>query len=313
MEPRVFFSSHAFRVSAVEAERYYQKGMKAEGMPWETAMYPLAHLVLKEGIEKCPLELAELDEIACIVIPRVAIPPDIFKAHSCHAAKHGGVPVEEMNTTFQRQCLDILLRFPHLGMFVKQHSHHTLELTRPSEGDMQHNILNAYAWYRSKGLNTMFSMIMTRHAMMPKWFIHAHALGKENQNVELGQVTVIADNHPLCMDARKKPYYDTQEGAEWCDRNKAALRAAGFQISRQFLPRGYRRYIISYEKESVVMVLPPDFPLKPVRVFRIIDAQKNMFAPLPLPGQWQQQNAFSRLGMLELARHYQSLLCEHGG
>jgi len=312
--PEVYFTQHAFGVSVREAERYYQKGMSREGKPWETAMYPLAHLVLKPGVYKCPLELVRLGDIERVVVVRVVIPPDRFKQHGHGHARHGSSSLSygEITDLFRPYYQRHIAEFPLLGAFMKQHSHHRLGLAAPSVGDMQHNIMNATAWYRRQGLNTMFSMIMTR-SRAGEWTIHGNALWRVAMvNVPTGAAKVVSNNHRFAREAREQPYYRTRAGAEWCDKQKRKLKESRFVVSRNYLLRGWRRYVVCYKPCSVVIAIPPAFPSDPVKAFRIVDIRRNEFESLAVP-EWARGSRYEDIDLVALARYLEEEVNMHEG
>ena len=91
-------------------------------------------------------------------------------------------------------------------------------------------------------------------------------------------------------------------GSRWCDAQKAALREAGYAVSRNLLGRGWRRYLVAAGKKQILIALPPDLPAAPPRLLEVRNALTNDFAALPLPA-LARVNRQSRLSLLELVRH----------
>ena len=94
----------------------------------------------------------------------------------------------------------------------------------------------------------------------------------------LADACVVPDNAPQVLAALAPPYWRSPEGASWCDETKTTLRAAGLLASRNYLARGWRRYLLRERGgHQRVVCLPPDFPAVPARVLRVVDARRDHF------------------------------------
>ena len=307
MDTKIIFSRRAWDISVRQAERFFQLGIEHENSSWETAMIPVAYLRLHDGAYKCQLEMTELKEIELVIIPEIAIPPEEFQISTPGSVRFdsGSLSPEEMDEIFRLEYDRILNEFPLNGIFCKQHSHPNFLLTTPSRGDMNHNILPEMPRLRRNGINTMFSLIMTK--WRGEWRIHGNALNSCEKNRKLGKVTVVDDDDPLVMEARSQPYYNTRDGASWCNQNKDALRQAGFRISRNYMLRGWRRYMFTYTYGKVIIAIPPFFPEQHIKAFHAVEGECLCFEPLAVPEPWSSSTDYSCLDLTDLASHYKTL------
>lgn len=273
--PHVFICQSATDKICYEAERWYQKGITTNKHPWEAAMYPLAYFQLRPGIHKSPLELVNLSEIDFIVITYALFPIDRFKDYGPSHARFKPGANDHLNPIIN----DYINRYPRLDTFCKMHSH-PCGGRRLSPGDLYHNILNSYPWMRSKGLNTMFSIVLTPTETY--WYFNCYGLNNFALNVKL-ECSFVSKNHSLVKVAKQRPYYQTEIGSQWCDHNKGELKKANYQITRNTLNHGWRRYTIHLQQNVVVVAIPPDFPLKPVKVYRVTNNPQNNLQEILIP------------------------------
>jgi len=297
--PDVFICSDAADKAMCEADKFYWLGKKKTGSPWESAMYPLAQLVLREGIKKSPLEIVELPEIERIVVTHVFYPLDIHKKYSSgNAAFHKDRGANEyMNKLLGKY----IARYPLLDVFCKQHSHPFVGKAYLSVGDLTHSVFNSYAWFRSKGLNTMFSFVMTPMPKLTGWYFSCFGLRADGRHVDL-LVDFISRNHSFVKQAKSLPYYLTMEGSTWCDNAKSLFKQARITVARNVLRRGWRRYTLELENEKYVVCLPPFFPNEEVIVYKVIgevDPYRKLI--LPTVSRWRQTGKpYHHYNILEL-------------
>ena len=126
------------------------------------------------------------------------------------------------------------------------------------------------------------------------------------QMQDLGEARIVGDDYDAVQASRRPTYWQTTHGAAWCDAQKAALRSAGYKVSRNVLGRGWRRYLVEAGTRTVLIALPPDFPHAPLRALEVRRAWANDFAPLsPPPGSAGGDG--TRIGncsLLKLARYF---------
>lgn len=278
--PDVFICLDAAEKAMSEANKFYQIGKEKTGSPWEAAMYPLAQLVLREGIHKSPLDIVELDEIERIVVTHVFYPLDIHKKYSSGKATfYKGLGANEY---MNRLLGEFIARYPLLDSFCKQHSHPFQGKVYLSYGDLTHSIFNSYNWFRSKGLNTMFSFVMTPMLKLEGWYFSCFGLKADGRHVEL-MVDFVSRGHSYVQAARSQPYYSTVDGGQWCDETKSQLIAAGLKVSRNVLRRGWRRYTVDLSGNKYVICLPPFFPNQTAKVYKVVNDLQNPFQLINLP------------------------------
>ncbi|MCK4539770.1 hypothetical protein KAU09_01290 [Candidatus Parcubacteria bacterium] len=286
----VYICRDAVQKAIHEANKYYAIGKRKTGFPWEAAMYPLAHLVLKPGIHKSPLDFVELADIERIVVTHVFYPLDKFKDYSSHKAvfkKNAGA------SDYLNQVLsEYISRYPFLDVFCKQHSHPWSCSGWLSQGDLVHSVFNAYDWHRKKGLNTMFSFVMAPTFMQNTWKFNCFALRDNGKHVKLF-VEIISRNHSYVREAKLMPYYKTNDGKKWCDQTKKKLITKRFQVSRNVLRRGWRRYTVKFDDNKYVICIPPFFPDQIVKIYKVvINDLSNPYHEIKLPN----DSLWNRLG-----------------
>lgn len=137
------------------------------------------------------------------------------------------------------------------------------------------------------------------------WGLATFAVSGSGQMVRLPGPVFVPDNSPLVSLALSSPYWRTPRGVAWDNKQKEALRQAGFNPSRGFLGSAWRRFIVSPGGPfDVVFCIPPDFPQRPLRVLRIIDASRNLFKVLPVPRRIREAKRLSEIDLVRLARYY---------
>jgi len=320
---RVLISRAAAVAIFTEVRRWVEFGIQTGGAPLESLVYPLSAMVPAPGKPPLsPLELVGLEQVAELVIDQVAIPPDAVKQFSPHNCHFSAVDIERANQEFNASIDEQLARWPRLAVLSKLHTHPFAGGAFLSGGDMYHGVTSPSArlWRRRRGLSTA-----TLHVAYPdgeqaltssawridrggvragttRWRIHSWASSRGRME-ELGDAEVVSVRHPSVVAARRRPYWATRSGGRWCDQQKAALREAGYRVSRNLLGRGWRRYLLDLAAGAqVVIALPPDLPVVSPRVLRVVNAFTDTFEPLPLPDRLC-PGSLRRLSLLQLARH----------
>lgn len=325
----IALSHRAARQIFAEVQRWVERGLRRGGAPLESMVYPLSHLVVR-GEEPSPLELCGLERIQHLVIDRAAVPPDAIKAYSptnCHFAPGEG-DLRRANAAFNAE-LDALVKAqPRLAVQSKLHSHPFSARPFLSAGDLRSGVTSPAArrWRLRRGLDSAVLHIVYPSApprLSPTpWRITAEGArsrkdaggvlwrvrswgsrGDPEQMVDLGDAVVLPNRHPLVRHGRRKPYWTTLRGSRWCDAQKAALRGAGYQVSRNVMGRGWRRYLVRHPRRFLLVALPPDLPRQRPRVLQIHDAVGEVFEPLALPRAGRAAR-LSALDLTALVRHY---------
>jgi hypothetical protein len=310
-----------------EIQRWVEHGLRVSGVPLESLLYPLSAMVPARGAIS-PLELARLDRIRELVVDGVAIPPDAVKAFSpanCHfAAEDLGQASREFNAAIDR----LLEGRPRLAVLSKLHSHPFAGGGFLSGGDLYHGVTSPQAvrWRHGRGLDTALLHVVhpdgdpqidrsawrlfaggARSAGTGSevvWRIHSWGTSQDGTLVDLGPAEIVSNRHPSVLAARRVPYWATRPGARWCDDQKAALRRAGFSVSRNLLGRGWRRYLVQVAAgDPLVIALPPDLPALPPRVLRVVSAVRNEFEELALPSRLVPR-ALASCSLVDLVRHF---------
>jgi len=307
-----------------EIQRWVEQGLREHGVPLESLVYPLSALLPLDGL-RTPLELLELDQIHQLVVDSAAIPPDSVKDFSpanCHFSPDDP---SEANRLFNREIDGLLDSHPRLAVNSKLHSHPFSGRPFLSGGDLYHGVKSpaALQWRQRRGLNTAVLHVGYPHEGEPRiserpwrlkaegavcasktcWRIRTWASDSAGEMHDLGDAQVVSNRHPSVRVARRLPYWKTKQGGKWCDRQKAALRLGGFEVSRNLMGRGWRRYLLQGRGRHLLFALPPDLPAAPIRVLQVHDAMSNRFEALPLPD-WAEASPLSGLSLKKLARHY---------
>jgi len=319
--PIIYISHVAYRKTLAEADKYYRLGLEKEKAPYECALFPLSSLLLKEGLEKSPLELVDLDEIEGITIPFVLIPPTNAKRYAPSKAafiehNDGG---REASLDFNRRIARVIDKYPRLTLIGRMHTHPWEKADRLSLGDKFH-IFHNTAWLVEKGFNTALNIVLSRKG--DGWVFNAYGLDRNFNHLEL-PIVFVSNDHEIIRGSLQGPaFYDTKEGDDWIVRNLEELEKSGVLFDENFLKRQWKRFIIWLDREGsereekenntgkrIFICLPPLFPKERARVLEIVDIKKNIFKPLALPkgSSWEQKKesiALSEYSFLEIVRYY---------
>jgi hypothetical protein len=314
----VLISQSALSTILGEVQRFATRGLIEHGAPYEAIAYPLGAM-LPRGELVSPLELTSEHHIAGLVIPDAMLPPESAKAFSpmnCHFEASGPDDLGALNDAFNREIDARLAGWPRLGVLSKLHSHPFAGGDFLSGGDLAKNVFapNAVVWWERRGLRTALMHVVNPSrspALGPDgalidcgWRLSTWALDDTGRMVRWDDATVVADDHPAMQAARRPPYYQTEAGRAWCDGQKQALRDAGRNPSRNVLPRGWRRYLVSVGSRELCFALPPDTPRRPPRVLEVHDITTNRFEPLGLPRRFERIRSFEELSLVELCAAY---------
>jgi len=326
--PRVLLARDAARRIFHEVQRWVEEGLRHHGAPLECIAYPLSALIPRGGT-RCPLELLALEDLRQVIIDQVAIPPDDVKAFSpanCHFDLRGDA---DANARFNAEIDALVRRRPRLAVNSKLHSHPFSASPFLSGGDLHHGVTSTKArrWRWRRGLDTALlhlaypdgepalvegpwrltddgALAGGRGEQKVRWRLRSWGSGPDGEMVDLGDALVVSAGHTLVRAARRLPYWQTRKGGAWCDRQKAALRGAGFPVvSRNLLGRGWRRYLVGDGRRHILVALPPDLPQAPPRVLEVVDAAKDLFEVLALPS-WFKGGSLGKISLVELVRHY---------
>lgn len=324
---RVLVSRSAAAELFGEVQRWVEHGLRTAGVPLESLLYPLSAMVPARGAIS-PLELARLDGIRELVVDGVAIPPDAVKAFSpanCHfTAEDLGQASREFNAAIDR----LLADHPRLAVLSKLHSHPFAGGAFLSGGDLYHGVTSPQAvrWRHGRGLDTALLHVVhpdgdpqidragwrlfaggarsAGNGRAVVWRIHSWGTSQDGSLVDLGPAEIVSNRHPSVQAARRRPYWATRPGRRWCDEQKAALRRAGYPVSRNLLGRGWRRYLVQVAGGgALVIALPPDLPALPPRVLRVVSALRNAFEELALPSRLVPRELDSA-SLADLVRHF---------
>jgi hypothetical protein len=263
--PTVYISKEAFFKAFLEVKKFYAKGLMEESKPWEAAMYPLAYLKLKGGIHKSPYEFVELNEIESVVVTQVCYPSDEYKDHSTgHAGFKKGA-----NAYLNPMIEKLIKKYPLLDIFCKMHSH-PLGGRCLSTGDLNFSIHNSYNWFQKKGLNTMFSFIISSDEKnwerLSGWEISVFGLNNERLIVEL-PLKIISSRNNLVKEAKSKPFYNYPNGQLWSKIVYQRLINEDYKFGVEEIRRGWIKYTFTFDDKRVLIIFPPCFPQQIIRVF----------------------------------------------
>jgi len=322
----VLVSRKAARLIFDEVQRWVDEGLRSTGAPLESLVYPLSAMIPARQV-KCPLEPVVLADVRALVVDAAAVPPDSVKDFSptnCHFAPSDPA---EANRRFNLAIDDLLDGRPRLAVNSKLHSHPFSASPFLSGGDLYHGVASpsAVAWRQRRGLATAILHVVypDRDPVISErpwrlvsggavsrcggarvtWRIHTWGSTPSGSMEDLGDARIVPDRHHWVRASRRLPYWRKKYGARWCDRQKVALREAGYRVSRNLLGRGWRRYLVQSGGRHLLLALPPDLPAAPARVLEVHDAATNCFEVLPLPGPGA-ASTLSSLSLLEVVRHF---------
>lgn len=310
-----------------EVQRWVERGLADHGSPHESLVYPLSTLVYRDE-PRCPLSLTPLAAIDRVVVDEVAIPPDAIKVFSPANCHFDPALARRENEAFNATIDQLIGSHPRLAVLSKLHSHPFSGRPFLSSGDIEGGVRSpaAVAWRQRRGLSTAILHLVypsdwprvtpRRWSLSSEgalarvgrsrvlWKIRTWASDERGQLVDLGDAAVAPQRHKLVRAVRRKPYWATVMGRRWCDRQKGALRQAGYTVSRNLLGRGWRRYLVQHAGRFLLVALPPDLPRQAPQAFWIHDAATNRFERLGLPGWAADAGRLSRLDLVKLAGHY---------
>jgi hypothetical protein len=313
--PVVLISQAALDKSLIEAERFYLLGLMKENRPYESVMFPMASLLLKKEVEKSPLEFVELHEIERVVIVYELIPPSKLKNYTPGSASFK-LPEDSkdnnIDEAFNSVIRKIQDKYPLLSIFCRQHTHPWEGGKRLSGADENH-VLSRMEWFRKKGLNTVFNIVMSRY--QGSWLFSCYGLDQKLAQRKI-KIDLIANNHPYVQEAKQPAYYMTPQGSAWCDASEEELQKSGYSADSTYLQRGWHEYLVELKSNSsasstnskIAICLPPLFPQQRARVLRVLDETKGKFELLPLPehSAWHTPGMdFLDYSLLELVKHYE--------
>ena len=324
--PQILVSRKAAGLIFTEVQRWVDEGLRGSGAPLESLVYPLSALIPARAV-KCPLEPVVLEDLRALVVDAAAIPPDSVKQFSptnCHFSPEDPA---EANRRFNLTIDDLLDSRPRLAVNSKLHSHPFSASPFLSGGDLYHGVSSpsARAWRQQRGLATAILHVvypdndpvlcerpwrLVEHGAVCRsgrtrvnWRIHSWGSTPSGAMEDLGDARIVPDRHSRVRASRRLPYWRKVYGRMWCDRQKGAMRQAGYRVSRNLLGRGWRRYLVESRGRHLLLALPPDLPAAPVRVLRILDAAANSFEVLPLPPS-ARGTTLSSLSLRDLVRHF---------
>lgn len=285
--PTVLWCQTAWLKACAETKKFFALGLTHKTKaPWEAALTGLAYLRLLPGVYKSPLELVELEDIQHIILTHVFFPDDRFKDYSSGSAKYK----TGVNANINAILSPVLARHPLLTVCFKIHSH-------PLGGDSLSptdicTIFKSYAWFRNKGLNTVFTGLMSSNwqnwPQPAGWQINCFALNAWGINISL-PVRFVSRQHAFIRESRQLPYYLTALGRAWDQHNRHWLQNNHFDFSINVLSRGWRRYTLNLPRGKFVVCLPPFFPWQTARILRVVRNYLEPFRLISLPRQliWQ--------------------------
>jgi hypothetical protein len=328
LTPVVLLSRAAATAIFAEVHRWVEEGLRGAGSPHESLLYPLSAMVPTSTL-LCPVELVGVEHLRELVIDDTAIPPDEVKAFSPLNCHFSAADMSRANELFNAQIETQLQRRPRLGVHSKMHSHPFAGGDFLSGGDLHHGVAAAAAtaWREQRGLRTAILHVVypdgdpapndrpwrlcdrgaLDSARRTLWRVRSWAsispASAGGEMLDLGDARVVPDRHPSVRAARRAPYWRTRRGQRWCDAQKAALREAGYGVSRNLLGRGWRRYLLTHGSQQLLVALPPDLPAVWPRVLEVSNAALNDFLPLETPI-WARTSSLSALSLQRLARHF---------
>lgn len=329
-----YFSASSFAKMAGELERW---------LPKEAAFHPLTHLVLKNGVNKSPLDMVMIDDIERVVVADVVSPPDRFKRYSEHSALfRDGANGKEVKKAFLEECVyPVIKAHPRLDWFTLGHSHPFADEAWLSTGgresdegtlneklriNQEHNMgfvfeILGYGRRNSTGLWEWFSNLLSAsHSVIPviknpkalkllgSWKFAVFGMTPDGLFKLDKPLVVLPNNHSYLRDAKSRPYYQTEDGMKWWKDNCTELSDSGFRVERKYLCRGWDVYNIRIDEDFTAAVcIPPSFPKAQAKTYRLfIIGNCVNYTELDTPeGDWKAGcDDIFKLRLVDLARYY---------
>lgn len=287
--PKVFFSKRAYSRMAHEATRWYNRGMKEKGKPFESVGFPLSAVRLRREAAKGPVEMIELADIQWLIITHMAIPPDFVKNYAPTRAnfKKEGADIRKAAEFFHnKRVAPIIDRNPCLSVISRLHSHPFSGRPRHSGGDLRTiggDEVEAY----SKGFDTSFSFLFYPERRFLKkeglnWKVVGFAFDCAGKEYEV-EVETVPEDHPLVARTLLGPYYLSGAGIQWELQLEATLEDRKIVWKKTRMRHGWTSYGMHNEAVEAVLCIPPFFPDDRMMVYSFVDdrcsGQTSFYAP----------------------------------
>jgi hypothetical protein len=268
--PKVYFSERALKQITAEVSRWYGKGIRETGKPFEAVGFPLSYIKLARGITKGPVEIISSQDIDLLVVTHIAIPQDKVKNYSANHAnfRKDGIDVEKCSRIFlEKKVSPLIRRFPLLEIISRLHSH-------PFPSGKFHSLGDKFTFHRDeidvfgKGIGVSFSFIMTpkkESGNELEWDLTGFmvdGIGKEKRLT----IEIVDENHPLIREAKQQPYYKQKEGISF----ERGIRKIGEEFvcfREQIFSRGWKSFWFKNSENEIIFLIPPFFPQERLRIF----------------------------------------------
>ena len=316
--PKVVVSRSAAERILGEVRRWARVGLERTGAPFEAIAYPLSALIMRRPRSSAPtpLETTRVGDVKVVVVADAALPPDEVKAFGSHNCHFEGSNLGAANAAFNDAIAAIIGEAPRLEVHTKLHSHPFQGAAWLSGMDVDVNVLapGAIRWRQRLGLG--FALLQIAYPVDPpagmtqgktvRWRIASFACDPTGEVRPLGDVRIVPDDHKYVRFARARAYWQTPRGQEWDRIQKASLREAGWKVSRGWLRRGWRRYLVELSGDRLVCICIPPVPAEArIRALEVRDASRNLFEPLALPRAVGSARSLDGVDLVRLVRRFE--------
>jgi len=301
-----------------EVRRWAAAGLERVGEPFEAIAYPLSALIMRRPRSGAPtpLETTTLADVKVVVVADAILPPDEVKAFGSHNCHFEGEDLGAANAAFNDAIASRIADAPRLEVHTKLHSHPFQGAAWLSGMDVEVNVIapGAVRWRQRLGLE--FALLQIAYPLEPparmmrgeevRWRIASFACSPDGTVQALGDVKIVADTQRYVRFALARAYWQSDTGKAWDREQKQRLRDAGWGVSRGWLRRGWRRFLVELPGEDLICICVPPVPAEArIRVLRVVDAARNLFEPLSLPRGVAWARSLRGVDLVALAQRYQ--------
>jgi hypothetical protein len=234
--------------------------------PCEAIALPLLALLPRGAEERNPCAPLELEDLEELVIARVVLVPEQRQINALARVSVLPLTDELVNARAAAE----LRRFPRLRACAYLHSHPFARgSTWPSSGmtgDLDGHMRPLLRHNADSGLHTSFSFIACRTDDGGGWRLQGFALDRRGEVIDLGFAEPLAEHRLRRL--LLPPLGAREPFRHLLRRWRRELRRTRVRYESDDLFDGWRRTIVELDPQrALVILLPLDFPLCPLRCF----------------------------------------------